>query len=152
MTSVHELLRAAATADLVQSVTVAAALGLAFHQVARVIDFEKFVFKYLAATSLTLLALPYVLAHAELGGMPQGQAVAWSLLLEAVFHASLLLSIGIYRLVFHRCAKFPGPLWSKITRWHSFYLHAKDGRFHNELARLHEEYGDFVRTGMRLFA
>lgn len=152
MVSFHDAVRDAAHADSLQSALVAAALGLAFHQVARTIDFEKVLFRYLAATFLSFLALPYMFARADLGGLSLGQSCAKSLLLEAAFHASLFFSIGVYRLAFHRCRKFPGPLASKITRWHSFYLHAKDGQFHKELARLHDEYGDFVRTGTYLYA
>lgn len=146
----QDVLRDVARADALQSTLVAAALGLAFHQVARSIDFEKVLFKYLAASFLSFLALPYVYARANLGGLSLGRAVAKSSLLAVAFHASLLLSIAVYRLVFHRCGKFPGPLAARVTRWYSFYLHAKEGQFHKELARLHEQYGDFVRTGMCL--
>lgn len=150
MPSPVDVLRRATQADSFQSVLVAAILGLALHQVARSIEFERVLFRYLAASSLSFLALPYLFARADLGGLSVGRALAKSLLLETAFHASLLLSIGVYRLAFHRCGKFPGPLASKVTRWHSFYLHAKDGQYHKELTRLHEQYGDFVRTGTSL--
>lgn len=147
MKTFYDILHDALQADTYQCMLGAAILGLAFHQAIRTIQFEHVLFTFLAASTISFVALPFLFAHADLGGLSLSKALAKSLLLETAFYTSLLSSIGVYRLVFHRCKKFPGPLASKITRWHSFYLHAKNGQYHKELARLHSQFGDFVRTG-----
>lgn len=152
MKTFYDILHGAVQADTGHCMLGAAILGLAFHQAIRNIDFEQVQFKFLAASALSFVALPYIFAHADLGGLSLTKALAKSFLLETAFCTSLLCSIGAYRLAFHRCRKFPGPLASKITRWHSFFLHAKNGQYHKELARLHSQFGDFVRTGTNLSA
>lgn len=71
------------------------------------------------------------------------------LLLGFLAHlVSLLSSIMIYRVFFHRLTRegFPGPLAARITKlWHVWQ--ARDSRNHLVLDRLHAKYGDFVRTG-----
>jgi hypothetical protein len=65
-----------------------------------------------------------------------------------VFCISLFASIVIYRLFFHRLRGFPGPILAKASKlWH--VIHCLDSKNHLLMDRLHQEYGDFVRTGMR---
>ncbi|KAJ6126977.1 hypothetical protein N7523_002589 [Penicillium sp. IBT 18751x] len=55
-------------------------------------------------------------------------------------------SITIYRLCFHRLKHFPGPIWASISKiWHAWQ--ARHRTNYLVLERLHNEYGDFVRTG-----
>lgn len=69
-------------------------------------------------------------------------------LLCGVFLASLCASIVIYRLFFHQLRQFPGPILAKASKlWH--VMHCQDSKNHLLMDRLHQEYGDFVRTGMR---
>jgi hypothetical protein len=65
----------------------------------------------------------------------------------ATFHATLLASIAFYRLVLHRCRKFPGPVGAKLSRFHTAWVSSKKVQYYNELRAMHEQYGDFVRTG-----
>ncbi|KAF7336095.1 Cytochrome P450 [Mycena venus] len=47
---------------------------------------------------------------------------------------------------FHPLAKFPGPLLSRITKfWLAYVVYT--GKRHLEIAKLHDQYGTFVRTG-----
>lgn len=65
----------------------------------------------------------------------------------ASYAVPLWSSMIIYRLFFHRLRAFPGPLLARVSKiWHSYHTIPRlDGfRF---LWRMHEEYGDFVRTG-----
>lgn len=56
-------------------------------------------------------------------------------------------SITVYRLFFHRLRSFPGPLPAKVSKlWHSYQAIPKLDSF-RWLAKLHQEYGDVVRTG-----
>lgn len=59
----------------------------------------------------------------------------------------LFASITIYRLFYHRLKHFPGPTWASITKiWHAWQ--ARHRTNYLVLERLHNQYGDFVRTGM----
>lgn len=58
----------------------------------------------------------------------------------------LLASIGIYRIFFHRLRNFPGPLLASVSKlWH--VAHCLDSKNHILMEKMHQEYGDFVRTG-----
>lgn len=60
---------------------------------------------------------------------------------------ALWTSMLIYRSIFHRLRRFPGP---PLARTSKFYHCLKLGKMNNfrKLAGWHEEYGDFVRIGM----
>jgi hypothetical protein len=75
----------------------------------------------------------------------QDGAVSSALIL-VVYTLALFLSITIYRLAFHQLRGYPGPFLAKITKlWHAFQVRNADQYL--LLERLHEQYGDFVRTG-----
>src|SRR5690348_3554357 len=58
----------------------------------------------------------------------------------------LLLSISVYRLLFHRLRRFPGPRLAALSKlWHVWKC--RDSRNHHLLESLHQKYGTFVRTG-----
>lgn len=63
------------------------------------------------------------------------------------FNSSLILSIAVYRLFFHRIRWFPGPFWSKLSRFSDVGLAATEVKYYREVARMRETYGDFIRTG-----
>jgi cytochrome P450 len=65
----------------------------------------------------------------------------------ASFTLALLLSIGAYRLFFHRLGSFPGPKLLALSKlWHAVECFP-GSQNHLFLERLRKEYGDFVRTG-----
>ncbi|OJD40248.1 cytochrome p450 [Diplodia corticola] len=70
-------------------------------------------------------------------------------------HASALLSLGlaasilVYRGFFHRLRRFPGPWPARLTKLYAVWKSARSVQWHRELERMHEEYGDVVRTGPR---
>lgn len=51
-----------------------------------------------------------------------------------------IISTVIYRLYFHPLAKYPGPFWSKISEFPSYWHGIKQDR-HLWLYRIQEEYG-----------
>lgn len=71
------------------------------------------------------------------------------LLLGYLAHlAGLLSSIVTYRVFFHQLTRegFPGPLPARVSKlWHVWQ--ARDSKNYLVLDKLHNEYGDFVRTG-----
>ena len=53
-----------------------------------------------------------------------------------------LFGLVIYRLYFHPLAKFPGPKYAAISRWHEFYYEVvKKGQFTFKVQELHKQYG-----------
>ena len=53
-----------------------------------------------------------------------------------------LLRIVIYRLYFHPLARFPGPKYAAISRWHEFYYEVVlKGQFTFKVQELHKRYG-----------
>ncbi|OJK01623.1 hypothetical protein ASPACDRAFT_26755 [Aspergillus aculeatus ATCC 16872] len=67
-------------------------------------------------------------------------------LIMSSFFLSLFSSMIIYRIFFHRIRQFPGPFLAGVSKlWHSYQC--LGGQNHLLLDKLHQEYGDFVRTG-----
>lgn len=67
------------------------------------------------------------------------------------FNGGLLGSITVYRLLFHRLGRFPGPPLSKLSRFYDAYLAGKNVQYNVEIQKIHDKYGDFIRTG-KMFA
>lgn len=64
------------------------------------------------------------------------------------FLLALGLSTVIHRLFLHRLRHFPGPLGPKLSRfWTVRLVKSSNFKYHVELEKLHQTYGDFVRTG-----
>lgn len=124
----------------------AALLGFSFHQAIRHVEFELYMYHYMAISTTSFLGLIYTFV--SLYDHSLSGAVLRATLFATSFNTAVLLSIAVYRLVFHRCRNFPGPLLAKISRFYAAYLSAKDVQYFKELARVHAQYGDFVRTGM----
>ncbi|EOA83112.1 uncharacterized protein SETTUDRAFT_21815 [Exserohilum turcica Et28A] len=137
MDAVRDAAHEAAQRSASQGALAAAILAILFHIAINQIEFEYVMFHFMAAYVLVFLGMAYVvgLVHA--------------LLFAASFSVALLASITVYRLLFHRCRKFPGPLAAKVTKFHAARLAAKDVKYYKELEKMHEQYGDFVRTGPR---
>lgn len=142
---VPNLVQQAAQADLYGIVGRATVLGILFHLSIQTVEFEKIMFHYLAALPVVAVLMSTVFAvYGPCGWL---EAVAKSFLFELVLNTSCLLSISIYRLLFHRCRRFPGPLGAKISRFWTAYISAKNIQYYKELDTFHSTYGDFVRTG-----
>ncbi|KAI5124823.1 hypothetical protein M0805_005453 [Coniferiporia weirii] len=98
-----------------------------------------------------------VLTSVLLGGVPTISAVflnvhSGSLFLAvlasfALFYASLLSSIVVYRVSFlHPLHAYPGPFLAKISKFYSVWMMAK-GKNHIYHKELHDRYGPYVRVG-----
>ncbi|KAI1370083.1 hypothetical protein F4677DRAFT_399145 [Hypoxylon crocopeplum] len=63
-----------------------------------------------------------------------------------VYFCSLLVSIGVYRLYFHRLRSFPGPRLAALSKlWHVWLC--RNSQNHLVLDSWRQQYGTFVRTG-----
>jgi hypothetical protein len=59
-------------------------------------------------------------------------------------------SVLVYRGLFHRLNRFPGPFFARFSNFYVTGLSAKKLHLYEEVQRLHEQYGDYVRLGMLL--
>lgn len=67
--------------------------------------------------------------------------------LALYFILGLLLSMLVYRGFFHRLNRFPGPFVARLSNLYPTMLSAKKFHLYEEVQRLHQQYGDFVRLG-----
>ena len=75
-----------------------------------------------------------------------GQAARTSAFIVLSYTGSLFTSIAIYRLFFHKLRNFPGPIGARVSKfWHVGKLLGQPN--FRVLDELHQQYGDFVRTG-----
>ncbi|KAJ5837014.1 benzoate 4-monooxygenase cytochrome P450 [Penicillium robsamsonii] len=61
--------------------------------------------------------------------------------------AGITVSILSYRAFFHRLNSFPGPFPARLSMWYVTSLYARNPDAFNTVRGLHQQYGDFVRTG-----
>lgn len=144
---VHYLLREMAQANSCHDLIGSALLGVLFHLSIQTVEFEKFMFHFMAA--LPVMAIAMSALFSGFGRLTWAQSIVKSVIIEVIFNLSCLLSIGIYRLLFHRCGRFPGPVGAKLSRFWTSYTSSKNFQYHMELGRMQAKYGDFVRTGMK---
>ncbi|KMQ44421.1 hypothetical protein A7C99_1474 [Trichophyton rubrum] len=76
-------------------------------------------------------------------GEPQWK---WIIPLIVTVIAIYIPLVAAYRLTLHPLAKYPGPLWNKLSDW-PFFFEVIGGDHHLECLRQHEIYGPVVRTG-----
>ncbi|KAF2866056.1 cytochrome P450 [Massariosphaeria phaeospora] len=124
-----------------------ALFGILFHISIINIEFDLYIFHFIATSVIAFLGSVY--AFAQQGGIGPDTALVASTIFFLGFNTALLTSIATYRLVFHRCRVFPGPLPAKITRFYATYLYTRKEEYYRSLAKMHATYGDYVRTGPR---
>ncbi|KAM6510175.1 hypothetical protein FALCPG4_017800 [Fusarium falciforme] len=122
-------------------------LGIVAHLAIRPFEIDSqawaIVFAYLGV--ITTLLLTYIqLCKFTLIG-----AILRTALASNAFNVGLASSILIYRALFHRLHRFPGPFPAKLSRFYAMKNAAKALKANEEVQKLHEIYGDFVRVGPR---
>ena len=93
------------------------------------------------------LALFFYIAEARIWALnTSAQAAKASAIIIFSYSFSLFTSIISYRIFFHPLRKFPGPVWARVSKfWHVGKLLTQPN--FKVLDDLHQQYGDFVRTG-----
>jgi hypothetical protein len=145
MLSLHWVFQGAFGDDLVLAAGTAACLGVLFHLAIHNIEFEQYMFHFIVSFVVSFFALFY--AASQFNDNTIIGALTYASLSATSFILALLASIAVYRLFFHRCHRFPGPLGAKLTRFYAASLSAKNVQYYKEVAKMHQKYGDFVRTG-----
>ncbi|OTA99056.1 hypothetical protein M426DRAFT_325461 [Hypoxylon sp. CI-4A] len=124
-----------------------ALLGILFEvTMAQIFDLEYVMYQLIGIFLFVIIGLASI--YIKIGFSPLDTLARLSII-GASFNAGLFSTMIIYRLYFHRLKHFPGPGRLRISRFFSALLAAKDLKYHEEVAKLHETYGDFIRTGPR---
>lgn len=140
----------------------AGALGVGFHVSVIPYEIDFIVWKLLAGYVSVLALVLYALVRDS--GLIL-QSVINTYLLSLVFTATLATSILIHRIFLHRTRRFKGPFLAKVSKFYAVYLASLNLQHYKEIEKvqfawrvsfsprltgqLHEEYGDYVRTGPR---
>ena len=145
------MIQVALSADLSYLGASAAGLGVVLHlSIFRTrFPVEDYLGWLLAIYLVAILATLFV--YTAVTPLPPLQILARVGCIVSAFNGGLLGSIIVYRLLFHRLRRFPGAPWSKLTRFYDAYLAGKDVQYNVEIQKLHDKYGDFIRTG-KMFA
>ncbi|KAI9902534.1 hypothetical protein N3K66_001886 [Trichothecium roseum] len=98
---------------------------------------------YVAAFGCVLLCRAFFHGSDAVGGITSGLVAA-----SYCHVVGVLASILIYRAFFHRLNKagLPGPTWARYTKIWQIWEN-RTSRNHLYLHKLHQKYGDVVRTG-----
>jgi hypothetical protein len=134
-------------ADSHYLVSSSAFVGAAFHVAIAALDieFERYIFHSLTLTIL-LFFCDFV-AAIRLGNYSYLDALIHPCIIALGFSVGAAISISVYRIFVHRCARFPGPPMAKFTQFYAAYLNSRETQFYRELEMLHGKYGDYVRMG-----
>ncbi|KAJ5519803.1 hypothetical protein N7463_000256 [Penicillium fimorum] len=136
----------ALSADFISLGLSVAGLGVLSHvSIFRTLPVEEYLYGLLGLyiVTLCLITLAYITVT-NLALLQVLVRVGW---IAFAFNVALTSSIGIYRLFFHRLHRFPGPVLSKLSRFYDAYLAGKNVQYNVEIEKLHDTYGDFIRTG-----
>jgi len=80
-------------------------------------------------------------------------ALSNPIITAVVAYLVYLAGLVCYRLYFHPLAKFPGPTYAAISRWHEFYYEVvKKGQFTFKVQELHKKYGLFNSLMLNLIS
>ncbi|KAK2791469.1 hypothetical protein FQN53_002578 [Emmonsiellopsis sp. PD_33] len=91
----------------------------------------------------TFIATVHTQLALSLGLLPSTWPLEFTIAHIAAIYASMLL----YRACFHCLHKFPGPFLARLSNVYGMMLSAKNRQYYDELQKLHQQYGDYVRIG-----
>ncbi|KAK8097061.1 hypothetical protein PG999_013005 [Apiospora kogelbergensis] len=138
-----------ATWPMVTHLTTVFFAGVGSHHLIRPYEIDSYPITICGAYLATLTAV-FVGYYSKVfvnGGL-EVAAAAWNTLaLSCAFNIGLATSMLIYRAFFHRLHHFPGPFPAKLSRFYAARASANGLQMHITTQKMHERYGDFVRTG-----
>jgi hypothetical protein len=121
--------------------------GICFHFLMAVptVEFERYMRRFITAAGIFSggdLTMSLFFTNRSTAAALAHLIMPWS-----GFVVGSRMSLTIYRLPFHRCRIFPGPVAAKLTRFYVSYLNAPGKQFNEKLEAIHSEYGDYARVG-----
>jgi energy-converting hydrogenase Eha subunit A len=125
----------------------ALAVGICFHLlVARpAVEFEQSMRQFFSVSGF--FSVVYLGASVFIANQSAINGVTQLISSWAGFSLGVYLSLTVYRLIFHRCGIFPGPIVARLTRFYAAYLNGQKAQFYERLRGMHAVYGDFLRIG-----
>lgn len=127
-----------------------AATGVVLHQFFKNFEVDRFPLSILGSVVASHWAVAYGLQSTSerYASFWASQRLAFCVVSCAVL--SLWANMLVYRAFFHPLNKFPGPFGAKLTKfWSLKKVHESDTKWFRVAGELHEQYGDYVRTGPR---
>ncbi|KAL3483753.1 cytochrome P450 monooxygenase [Aspergillus germanicus] len=101
---------------------------------------------FVGYASLTLIAF-YLERTSILSNLGVAIQPPWAFRAVGYHVLGIYLSMLIYRAFWHRLSSFPGPFLARLSNFYVTALSAKKLHLHEEVERLHQRYGDYVRLG-----
>lgn len=123
-----------------------ATAGVIIHQVLRRVFIDIYPFKTVGAVVVSHWVLLGVFYRYGENTLWEANRQAFELVCYTMI--SLAVNIFVYRAFFHRLRHFPGPFGARLSKfWAVWHTVKSKARWYQVTQRLHEEYGDYVRTG-----
>ncbi|KAK7423226.1 hypothetical protein QQZ08_009122 [Neonectria magnoliae] len=125
------------------------AVGVVLHVgVFRRGEWDLYTTKLLGSTVLINIALSYALSTSAADEFDtRWRAYRAASLLMGTVLAGLYSSLVVYRGLFHRLNRFPGPFFARLSNFNVALLSVKKFQLYEEIQKQHEKYGDIVRIG-----
>ncbi|KAK6857926.1 hypothetical protein PG995_005625 [Apiospora arundinis] len=125
--------------------------GVGTHHLIRPYEIDSYPISICSAylASLTAVFVGYYSQVFTDSSLDAGDAVLNTFALACAFNTGLFTSILVYRAFCHRLHNFPGPFPAKLSRFYAARASANGLQMHIATQKMHEKYGDFVRTGPR---
>ncbi|KAH6879524.1 benzoate 4-monooxygenase cytochrome P450 [Thelonectria olida] len=111
-------------------------------------EWDLYTTKLVVALAATQALLTYYLMHYQNDGpvLPLQALTAASKFVFTLM-TGVFSSILVYRMAFHRLNTFPGPFVARLSNLFGTSLWLKNYQVYNEIQKLHNKYGDYVRVG-----
>ena len=138
-------LRFVLSAGLLPTAAVSAALGVCFHRSIRTIEIDYRLWRLIGIYAVFLASL--MALYVNVCSFTFFCAVERTVVVSTSFNTGLASSILIYRAFFHRLKDFPGPFGARVSRLYASAVSSKSLQYYLELQKMHDKYGDVVRTG-----
>lgn len=134
--------------EVVTSKSLLVVLGLTTHYVLSHGEPDYQMYLYILFWMFSYVSLTYLLVSTGSVGT-MGQALENTTSAYTVYFATIFTSMFLYRAFFHRLRHYPGPFMARITKFYNVTLAIPKLRYYEQVEKIHEKYGNYVRLGPR---
>jgi hypothetical protein len=134
--------------EIVNNKSLPIALGLTTHFILAHGEPDYMMYLWLLTWAFSYISLSYFLV-ASGSVRTMGEALEDTTSAYAIYFATLFTSMFVYRALFHRLRKFPGPFMARVTKFYNVVLTVPKLRYFEQVEKVHKQYGDYVRLGPR---